>query len=199
MQNTHTHLSSRTAIALAALAVSPLAQAGDGYYGGGGLAAQELIRRQQSVNTADELLVEGRKAYAEGDYETAVAKYREALNLLPYGDAAAERRHVLTKHLEDGSVALAQQYRRTGKYEEARGLLDDVIEADPGNVQATKHLEYLDDPIRTNPALTYDHTQNVDRVRRSLYRGEGFYNLGQYDEAIEEFQSVLRIDPYNKA
>ena len=200
MQKTHTHLTSRTALALAALAVSPLAHAGDGYYGGGGgLAGQELIRRQQAVNSADQLLIEGREAYAKGEYEEAVDKYREALNILPFGTATADRRQIITKHLEDGSVALSQTYRRQGKYDEARTLLTDVVEADPGNVQATRNLEYLDDPIRTNPALTYEHTQNIDKVRRLLYTGEGYYNNGQYDKAIGEFHAVLRIDPYNKA
>ena len=30
------------------------------------------------------------------------------------------------------------------------------------------------------PALTYEHTQNVDKVRRTLYTAEGNFNLGKY-------------------
>jgi general secretion pathway protein D len=74
-----------------------------------------------------------------------------------------------------------------------------VLIADPGNTAARQHLDYIDDPIRTNPALDYEHTQNVDKVRRHLYTGEGFYNLGRFDAAMDEFESVLRIDPYNTA
>ncbi|MGJ8697158.1 MAG: Amuc_1098 family type IV pilus outer membrane protein [Verrucomicrobiaceae bacterium] len=197
MQKRHTHLTNRTVLALAALAVSPLTSGRA--YGEGSLAAQELIRRQEAVNSADQLLTGGRKAYAEGDYDTAVQKYRQALDTLPYGSATADRRAILNQHLQDGSVALSQQQRRTGKYDEARNLLTEVVDADPGNAAAQQQLEYLDDPIRTNPSLDYEHTKNIDEVRRNLYKGEGAYDLGKYDEAEEHFHNVLRTDPYNKA
>ncbi|YCM43859.1 von Willebrand factor type A domain-containing protein [Verrucomicrobiaceae bacterium 227] len=166
---------------------------------GDAVAVKESIRRQASVQSSDDLRDEGRKAYAEGDYETATRNYRASLEALPQGTATADRRKVINDHLQDGAQALSQTYRRTGKYEEARELLAQVDQADPGNEVAMKELEYLDDPIRTNPALTYENTENTDKVRRSLYKGEGYYDLGQYDKAEEEFKEVLRTDPYNKA
>ena len=192
MQKRHTPLTNRTMFALAALVVSPMAH-------GQGLVDQELVRRQQAVRSADTLLVEGREAYAKADFETAVQKYKAALDTLPYGSATSDRRSAIKKHLQDGSVALSQQYRRTGKYDEARDLLNDVEAADPGNPAAKRGLEYLDDPIRTTPGLTYEHTQNIDKVRRHLYKGNGYYDLGLYDKAEEEFKNAIRIDPYNKA
>ncbi len=196
MQKRHTHLNQRTMFALAALVIAPVSIE-TGY--GQSLASQEAIRRQADMVRSDELLMEGRKAYAEGNYEAAVQNYKEALSLLPYGTSTTARRKVLNDHLSDGSVALTQRYRRTGKYEEARELLNEVEKNDPGSMIAKKGLAYLDDPIRTNPSLTYDHTKNVDKVRRLLYKGEGFYDLGLYDKAEEEFKNVIRIDPYNKA
>lgn len=181
---------------LAALIVSPVAL-GQGF--GSDLEAQETIRRQEQVRNADELLTEGREAYANGNFEEAHQKYSSAIEILPFGTATADRRRVLQAHLNDGALALSQTYRRTGKYNEARDLLTDVQEKDPGNFMAEKHLKYLDDPIRTNPALDYQHTTNVDKVRRGLYTGEGYYDLGRYDDAEAEFKDVLRIDPYNKA
>jgi len=166
---------------------------------GQNLPEQEKIRRQLDVQKADELLMSGRKAYAEGDYDTAVQNYREALAILPFGTATTDRRNVLSNHLADGSVAVTQKWRRLGKYEEARELLGEVEKNNPGSIVAQKGLEYLDDPIRTNPSLTYDHSQNIDQVRRLLYQGEGFYDLGLYDKAENKFKDVIRIDPYNKA
>lgn len=200
---------SRTAAALmAAAALMPVmnAHAGEGSYGssgstGSGLAQREAIRRQQAVAEADQLLAEGREAYAAQDYEKAVTKYKQALAKLPPAPVLDDRRTVIKQHLVDASIALAAQYRKVGKYTEARALLDFVLspEVDPGNGRAQVELGYLDDPIRTNPALTYEHTQNVDKVRRALYMGEGHYNLGKFDDAMREFEGVLRIDPYNKA
>ena len=169
------------------------------YSSGQSLLAQERIRREAATTQAVDLLMEGRKSYASKNYEEAVRNYKDALNLLPFGPKTEVKRNEITAHLADGSVALAQQYRRTGKYEEAKGLLNDVLLVDPDRFQAQKSLEYFDDPIRTNPSLTHDHSQKVDEVRRLLYKGEGFYNLGDYDGAEKEFHAVLRLDPYNKA
>ncbi|MFD2160437.1 Amuc_1098 family type IV pilus outer membrane protein [Rubritalea tangerina] len=197
MEKIPTHRSSRTAAMLmAAAAVMPLAshvaQAQS-------LVQQEIARRAAQVQEADAALLEGRKQYAEGKYEEAVAEYRKALNLLPTGPAVADRRHAYTGHLVDGSIALSTAYRRVGRYAEARQILSDVLAKDPLNKAAKQQLEYLDDPIRTNPVLTYEHTQDAEKVRKHLYRAEGYHNLGKYDEAEEEYKEILRVDRYNKA
>ncbi|MDB4763477.1 hypothetical protein OAG38_07040, partial [Akkermansiaceae bacterium] len=197
MQKRNTHLTHRTMFALAALVIAPLSV--ETGYGQEDLLRQETIRRQQDVAKADELLNEGREAYGNKEFETAVQKYREALNTLPFGTATSDRREFITKSLEEGSVALTQQYRQQGKFQEARDLLEEIDKNNPGNPAAKKGLEYLDDPTRTEVGLTFEHTENVEKVRRSLYKGESFYNLGLYDKAEEEFKQVLRTDPYNKA
>ncbi len=207
MQKTPMYLSSRTAVSLMAVAATmPLtvsvANAGEGGYSGmSGLAQREIIRRQEAVAEADRLLLEGREAYAKGDFQQAVDKYSQALSVLPEAPALADRRRSYTDHLSDASVALAQQFRKVGKYDEARALLDGVLApgVDPDNAIAKTELGYLDDPIRTNPALTYEYTKNVDEVRRTLYMAQGNYDLGKYDDAKNDYEDVLRIDPYNKA
>lgn len=196
--------SSRTALALMAVASSmpatiTTANAGESGASLSGLAQREMIRRQQAVAEGDTLLNEGRAAYAKGDYQQAVDKYRQALDRVPNAPMVSDRRQSIIAHLSDASVALAMHHRKVGKYTEARALLEGVIAVDPENVDAKRELAYLDDPIRTNPALTYEHTQNVDKVRRLLYMAEGYYNLGKYDEAKREYNKVLQIDSYNSA
>ena len=206
MQKTPTHYTSRTAATLmAAAATMPFtissADAGEGYSGMSGLAQREIIRREEAVAEADRMFIEGREAYAKADFEKAVDKFRSALSILPNAPTLADRRASYTEHLADSSVALAQQYRKVGKYDEARTLLDGVLtpEVDPENAAAKVELGYLDDPIRTNPALTYEHTKNIDEVRRGLYMAQGNYDLGKFDAAKVNYESVLRIDPYNAA
>ncbi len=202
--------SSRTALALMAVAsstpltVSP-AIAGEGSSGSSGssgrsgLAEREMIRRQNAVTEGDALLAEGRQAFARGDYQKAVDKYRQALDRLPDAPMVSDRRQSYIAHLSDASIALAMQNRKIGKYSEARTLLEGVLAIDPENPDAKREIGFLDDPIRTNPALTYEHTQNVDKVRRGLYTAEGNFNLGKYDDAKHEYENVLRVDPYNSA
>lgn len=207
MQKTPTHRTRSTvATLLAAAAVMPVtltvANAGEGVSGGGsysGLAQKEMLRRQNAVAQSDTLRDEGREAYAKGDYKQAVDKYKEALQTLPDAPMVQDRRTYLTQVLADASTALGESYRKVGKYEEARALASDVLAVDANNADAKRLNEYLDDPIRTNPALTFEHTQNVDEVRRKLYTAEGHYNLGKYDDANRVYEEVLRIDPYNKA
>ncbi len=204
MQKLPIYRSSRSAIALMAVASTmpatvTVATAGEGGYGRSGLAQREMIRRQNAVSEADALLVEGRAAYAKGDYQLAVDKYSQALSRLPDAPMVSDRRQTYIAHYSDASVALAMQHRKVGKYAEARTLLEGVIAVDPNNAAAKTELGYLDDPIRTNPALTYEHTQNIDKVRRALYTAEGAFNLGKYDEAKREYENVIRLDPYNSA
>jgi general secretion pathway protein D len=204
MQKTPTYRSSRTAITLMAAAstlpvVITAANAGEGGYGLSGLAEREIARRQTAVQDGDRLFMEGREAYAKGDYQQAFDKYTEALNKVPDAPMFSDRIESYKAHKADAGVALAMQHRKVGKYTEARALLDNILAKDPENAAAKTELAYLDDPIRTNPALTYEHTQNIDQVRRSLYMAEGNVNLGKFDAAKKNYEEVLRIDPYNTA
>ena len=180
-------------------AVITVLNAGESYDNYSGLAQREMVRRQNAVAEGDTLLAAGREAYAKGDYQQAVDKYKQALSKIPNAPMFADRRASFTAHYSDASVALAMQERKVGKYTEARMLLEEVLVVDPNNAIAKREIGYLDDPIRTNPALTYEHTQNVDKVRRHLYTAEGNYNLGKYDEAKREYEKVIRLDPYNTA
>ena len=204
MHKTPSILSCRSVVALMALASSlpcvvSVANAGEGGYGYSSLAQREMLRRQDAAIEGDRLLAEGREAYAQGDYQQAVDKYTQAVQRVPDAPGFADRRQSYIDHLSDASIALSMQHRKVGKYAESRTLLEAVIAQDPNNAEAKRELSYLDDPIRTNPALTYEHTQNVDEVRRKLYTAEGNYNLGKYDDAKREYENVLRIDPYNSA
>lgn len=202
MQKMLMYRSNRTALALMALASSmpvTVTLAGDGGSNLSGLAQREMIRRQDAVAEADVLLNEGREAYAKGDYQKAVDKYRQAVDRLPDAPMVSDRRAVYVAHLSDASVALAIQDRKVGKYPEARVLLEGVLAVDANNLAAKREIGYLEDPIRTNPALDFEHTQKVDEVRRKLYTAEGAFNLGNYDEAKREYNNVLRIDNYNSA
>ncbi|SHI79849.1 Tetratricopeptide repeat-containing protein [Rubritalea squalenifaciens DSM 18772] len=165
----------------------------------GNLIQREVAVRASRTNEADAAFLAGRKAYAEKDYETAIAEYRKAEAMLPAGPVAEQRRKAFQDHLHDGNIALSQQYRRTGRYQEARQLLQQVLEKDPSHSDAKQQLTYLESPIQTSPVLTYEHAKQVDEVRKGLYQAEGLTNLGRFDEAEEKYKEVLRSDRYNQA
>ena len=207
MQKTPIYHSNRSVATLMAVAATmpftvSSSQAGEGasYSGMSGLAQREIIRRQEAVAEANRLFIEGREAYGKAEHQQAVDKFSSALNSLPMAPTLSDRRASYTDHLAKASVALAQQFRKVGKYDDARELLDNVLSAniDPQNIEAKAELGYLEDPIRTNPALNYEHTKNIDEVRRGLYMAQANYDLGKYDAAKNDYELVLLIDPYNK-
>lgn len=204
MHKTPIYRSSRTAVALMAAAsampvIITVVHAEEGNESYSSLAKREMIRRQNAVVEGDRLLAEGREAYASGDYQLALDKYTNAVSMVPDAPMFADRRENYIAHKSDATAALAMKYRKEGKYTEARALLEDLLKLDPNNGDAKRELGYLEDPIRTSPALTYEHTQNVDKVRRTLYTAEGHYNLGKYDDARRAYEEVIRIDPHNTA
>ena len=99
----------------------------------------------------------------------------------------------------DTALAEAKVLRKTGRYDEARKVLDEAAQLDPSSPKVIEELGYLDNPIRSNPALTYEHAKDVDEVRRKLYEAQGNLDLGKTDNAKSTYEEVLRIDPYNSA
>jgi tetratricopeptide (TPR) repeat protein len=168
----------------------------DGY---SGLAQKEMIRRQSAVATSDKLREEAREAQAKGDLKQAVDKLKESEGVLPDAAMVDDRRAEVMKQLAEASVELGEQYRKVGKYDEASALAKDALNADPSHEGGKRLQSYLEDPIRTNPALGFESGQQSDELRRKLYIAEGNYNLGKFDDANKAYEDALRLDPYNKA
>ena len=53
--------------------------------------------------------------------------------------------------------------------------------------------------VQKNAAASFAYQNGVQRVNKYLYKGEGYYNLGLFDKAHQEFDKVLKVDPYNMA
>jgi len=151
-----------------------------------------------SIMEARELLAKGDEAYNAGRYHEAVEAYAGARDMIPDDAANGELRSATTVRYAQAAVEEGRAMVRVGDLPGAKALIDKVATAtnDPAVLSYQAQLE---DPIRTNPALTAEHGKNVDAVRRELYTAEGAYNLGKFDEAKAHYEKVLQIDPYNKA
>jgi general secretion pathway protein D len=175
--------------------------AGYGYYGAGqsDIQSRAFARREARVNESMDYLNKGREYYRAEKYEESLQEYRRALDTIPKAPVTQERVDFIKRSIGDASVALAQQYVKVGRYDEARQLLLDALKTNPCNKLAQRELEYMNDPIRTNPAKTPQYVKDVEEVNKLLHMGYGYFDLGQFDEAKREFQKVLRIDKYNTA
>ncbi len=180
--------------------LSPSAAAGTSEFGyQSGINAREIARRQQQALEAKQLLQEGRTAYADRKYKDALDKYKAAWDVIPKAPATTAQQEFIIASIGDASIAVAMEYAKVGRYDDAEQLLLEVLGREPNNKRARKELSLLRDPVRNNPALTPEHVKNVEEVNRLLALAYGYYDLGQFDEAYSEFERVIRIDPYNTA
>lgn len=178
--------------------------AGDGASSGSGLsgvAEQEVIKRLQRIENARSAEAEGDRLMADGDYEGAIAKYNEALLGIPNAPmSAADRSRIISKYA-NACIKQADKLGKMGKFDQAKQLLKSVLDdnVDPDNSTAKTLLKRLDDPDYYNQAMTEKHYTDTEEVKRLFKMGLGYFDLGQYDEAEQQFNKVLAIDPHNIA
>jgi general secretion pathway protein D len=165
------------------------------------LADKELERRMALVQEGQMLLQKGDESYNSGNYSEAAEAYAGARNSFPDAVATTELRDAATRRFVLASVAHGRELSRNGDVAGAKATVDKVLDESvaPNDETAKAFRMELDDPIRTNPALTKEHAADVDVVRRLLYTAQGAFDLGKYDEAQNRYKDVLRIDSYNKA
>ena len=173
--------------------------AGTGGAAPSGIADREISRRLQRVQEAQAAVERGDKKYAEGDYEGALNEYKTALDLLPEAPVTQQLRDAVIERYCAAATELARERAKNGRYADAKQLLNDALARNPNCAKAKVLLKQLDDPDRYEPALTPEHAKNVEDVKRHLQMANSFENLGDHDNAIKEFQDVLRIDKYNIA
>jgi general secretion pathway protein D len=165
------------------------------------LAQAELQRRATNASEARLLLEKGDEAYEAGRWADAITAYTGARDLLPETPATHALRNAATERLVQASVEQARHQRRIGDVKGAGETIDRVLDGAvaPDAGLALEMRAQLEDPIRTNPAATLEHTRDVEEVRTLLYRAQGFENLGDFNRASVAYEDVLRVDPTNKA
>lgn len=178
--------------------------AGDGGLGGGvpGIAEREIARRMARIEDARQAMEKGDELFAQGDHEGALAQYRAAKEIfdqLPNAPFIQDWRDLANLKFADCAVTVAREKAAKGDYVAARNLLDEAVLAVPGHRKALLFAVQLDDPDRWPPALTPEHVDNVGKVGKGLLLAASSVEIGNYDKALEEYEDVLRIDPYNTA
>lgn len=166
-----------------------------------GNTEQVEARHLASIEEAQELLRMGDASYEAGRYADAVQAFAGAREMISNVPASAELHQAATQRFAQASVEHARELSRKGDMATAKLVMDKVLDPEvaPNDPGAQNFRAELDDPIRNNPALTAEHAKEVDSVRRHLYTAEGAFNLGKFDQAIEEYQKVLLLDPTNRA
>lgn len=164
-----------------------------------GLANREIMRRYARIEDAKMAIARGDNSFREANYEDALSSYQAAVQTIPNAPYTAEWLQYAELKYADCAVVVAKERAKVGKYDEARQLLDGAVAKFPDHKPAKALLRQLDDPDRWPPALTSSHVDNVKKVEKGLILGNSSVELGNYDQAITQYQDVLRVDPYNSA
>lgn len=187
----------------AALATPSALLAGGGSTPSGspsGVAEQEIIKRLQRIEQAKQAEIDGDMFARDGDFEKAYAKYNEAVAGIPNApNASLDRNRIVGKYLQM-TIAHAQDLAvKRGRQSEAKAILNAALADDiaPHNTKIKTELARLDDPDYVNPANSAKHFENTEKVMNSLKMGMGYYDLGDFVKAEEEFNKVLAVDPHN--
>lgn len=177
-------------------------QAGEGGLGVPGIAEREIARRSARIEDARQAMERGDELFAQGRYEDALAQYRSAkdtLDQLPNAPFIQDWRDLANLKFADCAVVVAREKAKVGDYVASRKLLEEAQAAVPGHKTAIAFAKQLDDPDRWPPALTPQHVENVAKVTQQLTLANSSKEIGNYDNALEQYEEVLRIDPYNIA
>lgn len=181
---------------------------------------EEAVRRQEAQVVAQQLITEGHKLYYDTKYDAAIAKFEQALKILPRAMATEVDYDRAARGLSDCYGRLADAALRAGDEAKARQLAKKALEFDPGNRAAENIIVKLKIAEQDNtkktaraqlegkkpvtipepPALnkTPEFAAKQDNIRKLFREGRILMTSGQYDEAEKRYKQVLLIDHYNE-
>jgi len=164
-------------------------------------ANREIVRRQEDLVVADQLLKKADQAAAEKDYETAYVNYLDALEKIPAGAATQKLRSETVAKFSKIALLYAEQLITNGKYADAERVAKTILlpQYDPACKPAVQLLSNLEQSDFYNKTVTPQFATDREQVTKLLYEAEGFYQSGRYDLALKRYEQVLDLDPYNIA
>jgi len=164
--------------------------------------SKSLDTLEANINTAIDKVIwanfaKAESAFSLADYVAAYDCYNTILALDANNKRAREGAKKAEKSLNLAQkLSLALEYFNIGKYISSQREFSAVLELDPGNKTALEFLGRIGDIIKKSTSL--DDLQKDNRVWKLYLNGLEAFRQGQYDKAIELWQSVLEVYPNNK-
>lgn len=167
-------------------------------------AADELTQTQSSESNLGEVstpVQRAERAMDAGDYETAFAEYRAALDEANAQPGSASLRQNALDGFTKAGIRLVEQRIAEAQWPDAEDKIRTILqpEYNPSDKTAQKLLQQLENPLYYNKTITPEFVQQVEEVKHRVASGEGLIDSGRFNEAKKAFDSVLELDPYNAA
>jgi len=166
---------------------------------------REEIRRRALADHATEQLLSARGAARKSDYVTARKLYEQAISTLEQVGVRPETRGDLERARRD---LLETIYRRAevvygeGDLEGALILANEASRS--GNRKASRLAQRIrrdqEEPPVVEPSKRWEEpsfTEKQQTIKAHLRRGRQHYMVGEYNEAQQNFEHVLKEDQFN--
>jgi tetratricopeptide (TPR) repeat protein len=154
------------------------------------LLQSSFLFSQKGSDGADELINQGVKLHDQHDYEGAIAKYDEALELDPDNLTAMTEKAMTLYYVQ--------------KYEEAVEYCKEAIEKHPGDERLKMvypiYANSLDTDGKPEDAIEiYDEGIALFPDYGQLHFNKGITQTGlkEYEDALISFETAAKIDPYH--
>jgi general secretion pathway protein D len=161
------------------------------------IATSVTIQLTGEVRRADDAALRGSQLMADGDYEGAVNEYKNALDLLPNAPMTLQRQRAYVKHYSRAATALARSYADRGRYDDAIGLIEDVLRPSiaSGHIPAKQFLEQLADPeyYSVTPAKP-QFLKRIQKLNSALKAAQEYLDTADIDRVEQEYQKILNPD-----
>ncbi len=164
-------------------------------------AARELARRNDYTIRGEAAIETGARAYKDKDYETAVAQYKLATDIVPN---APNSQRLYNKALDgfcNASMKLADQRIAEGRYADAENLCKQILTDtyNPHYKAAVVQLRRLETPGYYNRTIGPKFRGTIEEVKKLEIEAQGFFDSARYDLAFKRCEQILNADPYNIA
>jgi general secretion pathway protein D len=177
-----------------------------------------VVRSQEDLAQARNLMKRAETLRSEKNLRQSFQLASEALSMAPTGSASVKIRASMVNAYTTIAIEYARQLINDGVFTdsiaETNGIFDSkgqplstesvlksilLPSVNPGNTTAKQMLSDLEQPGIYNKTITPKFAAQKDEVERLLSEASGFDESGRNDLALRRYESVLTIDPYNKA
>ena len=171
-------------------------------------AQEEIARRQEAQIAARRLIDQGVKLHSAAKYVDAIAKFEDALKMLPRAKATETDYARAIHGISDSYYRLAAAAEKNNEHDKAKQLAQKALEYEPQNgasenliVRIKAEERRVTEPAPRRREVALDETpaflEKRNQIKKLFREGKILMGSGQFDEAEKRFQQILLLDPYN--
>src|SRR5215467_511444 len=163
------------------------------------IAEREVQRRQAAIPAGEAALARGKSALHSRNYTVAYQEFKSAISYLPDSVVSGKAHDEAADGVCKSGTVLAEARIAQGDYAGAEAIVSEINHYDPNCRRAQELSSNVRQPGYFNKTVDAGFINKVEEVKRLLAEADGYFQSGQYDEAMKSYDRVLTLDPYNTA